>query len=146
MVFDKKRNTDNKTTDTIIGESTVCEGKIISEASLRIEGQVLGDIECEGDIVIGENAVVHSSIQARDVTIAGKVKGDVATKGKLTVMSTGELIGNIQVRAFIMQEGGVFQGTSTMTASGQDDKAPSPISSAPSAKNRKEEQSLASAN
>jgi cytoskeletal protein CcmA (bactofilin family) len=103
-----------KTTDTLIGESTICEGKMISEASLRIEGQMHGDIECAGDITIGEKAVVQSNINARDVIIAGKVKGNVQTKGKLIVTSSGVLVGNIDVRSFIIQEGGIFQGSSSM--------------------------------
>ncbi|WP_068777013.1 polymer-forming cytoskeletal protein [Paenibacillus sp. FJAT-26967] len=150
MVFEKKRQADLKTTDTVIGESSICEGKFVTEASLRIEGQLIGDIECAGDIVIGEHAVVHSNIQAREVTIAGKVKGNVTTKGKLTVMSTGELIGNIQVLSFIVQEGGIFQGSSHMrTAAGtveEMDKNVSKINGTSSGKSRKEEQPLASAN
>jgi cytoskeletal protein CcmA (bactofilin family) len=109
-----KNKTNLKTTDTLVGECTICEGKIISETSLRIEGQMNGEIECEGDITIGENAVVQSSIHARDVILAGKVNGNIHTKGKLTVMSTGVLIGNIDVRSFVIQEGGIFQGSSMM--------------------------------
>jgi cytoskeletal protein CcmA (bactofilin family) len=114
-----KKKTNPKATDTLIGGCTICEGKIISEASLRIEGQMNGEIECEGDITIGENAVVQSSIHARDVILAGKVSGNIHTKGKLTVMSTGVLIGNIDVRSFVIQEGGIFQGSSMMNLTAQ---------------------------
>ncbi|MBD0379568.1 bactofilin family protein [Paenibacillus sedimenti] len=110
----KSKPINDKTTDTLIGESTICEGKIMSEASLRVEGQLHGDVECAGDITIGENAIVQSNIHARDVIIAGKVKGNVHTKGKLIVTSSGVLIGNIDVRSFIIQEGGIFQGSSSM--------------------------------
>ncbi|MDD9266689.1 polymer-forming cytoskeletal protein [Paenibacillus sp. GCM10023248] len=119
----KSKRIDAKTTDTLIGGSTICEGKIMSEASLRIEGQMQGDIECAGDITIGENAVVHSNIQARDVIVAGKVKGNIQTKGKLIVTSSGVLVGNIDVRSFVIQEGGVFQGSSAMQLSAVGDKA-----------------------
>lgn len=112
----KLKRIDTKTTDTLIGGSTICEGRIISEASLRIEGQMNGDIECAGDITIGENAVVQSNIHARDVIVAGKVKGNIHTKGKLIVTSSGVLIGNIDVRSFIIEEGGIFQGSSAMNA------------------------------
>ena len=117
MLSGKKKFIDTKTTDTLIGESTRCEGHIVSEASLRIEGWVHGDIECAGDVTIGENAVLHSNIQAREVIIAGKVRGDISTTGKLTILHTGELIGNINVRSFTIQDGGLFQGTSSMNGS-----------------------------
>ncbi|CAN7270255.1 bactofilin family protein [Paenibacillus sp. LjRoot56] len=120
----KLKRIDTKSTDTLIGASTICEGKIMSEASLRIEGQMNGDIECAGDITIGENAVVQSNIHARDVIVAGKVKGNVYTKGKLIVTSSGVLIGNIDVRSFIIEEGGIFQGSSAMNAAAvQNDKS-----------------------
>jgi cytoskeletal protein CcmA (bactofilin family) len=114
-----KNKSNPKATDTLVGEMTICEGKIISEASLRIEGQMNGDIECAGDITIGENAVVQSSIHARDVILAGKVKGNIHTNGKLIVLSTGVLIGNIDVRSFVIQEGGIFQGSSMMNMTAQ---------------------------
>lgn len=119
----KSKRIDAKTTDTLIGGSTICEGKIMSEASLRIEGQLQGDIECAGDITIGENAVVHSNIQARDVIVAGKLKGNIHTKGKLIVTSSGVLVGNIDVSSFVIQEGGIFQGSSAMQLSAVTDKA-----------------------
>ncbi|NOU66173.1 polymer-forming cytoskeletal protein [Paenibacillus sp. LMG 31461] len=120
----KLKRIDTKSTDTLIGASTICEGKIMSEASLRIEGQMNGDIECAGDITIGENAVVQSNIHARDVIVAGKVKGNIYTKGKLIVTSSGVLIGNIDVRSFIIEEGGIFQGSSAMNAAAvQHDKS-----------------------
>lgn len=115
MLRGKNKTIDLKSTDTLIGGSTICEGKIMSEASLRIEGHMHGDLECTGDVTIGEQAVVNSNISAREIIIAGKVKGNIQARGKLTVTHTGTLIGNIDVRSFIIQEGGVFQGTSQMS-------------------------------
>lgn len=109
-----KKKLDYTTTDTIIGEGTICEGKIVSEASIRIEGHLEGDVECAGDVTVGERADVKASITAREVTIAGKVRGNVTCKGKLTVLTSGELIGNIDVKSIVILEGGLFQGTSHM--------------------------------
>ncbi|KIL39465.1 cell shape determination protein CcmA [Gordoniibacillus kamchatkensis] len=113
MMGSKKKH-DFSATDTVIGEGTLCEGKIVSDASIRVEGHLEGDIECGGDITVGENADVHASITARDVIIAGKVRGNVTCKGKLTVLASGQLFGNIDARSFVIVEGGIFQGTSLM--------------------------------
>ncbi|MFD0695538.1 polymer-forming cytoskeletal protein [Paenibacillus sp. GCM10027628] len=139
----KSKPINDKTTDTLIGGSTICEGKIMSEASLRIEGQMNGDIECAGDITIGENAVVQSNIHARDVIIAGKVKGNVHTKGKLIVTSSGVLVGNIDVRSFIIQEGGIFQGSSSMNMTTAD-RSSGKVIDAKAHKQQKSEQQAAS--
>ncbi|HEX7057754.1 MAG TPA: polymer-forming cytoskeletal protein [Bacilli bacterium] len=114
----KKKNPviDPNSTDTVIGSGTVFEGKIKSQASLRIEGQIIGDIECLGDVIIGENGVARSNIQARSVTIAGSVNGNVTTKEALHITASGSLIGNASAHSLIIEEGGVFQGASKMEA------------------------------
>ncbi|CAH1224858.1 hypothetical protein PAECIP111891_05748 [Paenibacillus allorhizoplanae] len=114
-MFKKTKNLMNpNTTDTLIGEGTSFEGRIKSEASIRIEGGITGDIDCAGDVIIGEHGVVKSNISARDVVLAGSVQGNITTKGKLTITSTGSLHGNISAASFIIEEGGVFQGSSKM--------------------------------
>jgi cytoskeletal protein CcmA (bactofilin family) len=146
MLLGGKNKIDTKTTDTLIGESTICEGKLMSEASLRIEGQMNGDIECAGDITVGENAVVQSNISAHDVVIAGKVKGDVHTRGKLIVTHTGSLFGNIDVNSFIIQEGGIFQGTSMMKQVAPSERFSGKVIDAKAHKQQKNEQPVANAN
>jgi len=111
-MFKSKINVDN--TDTLLGENTVIEGKIRSQASMRIEGKVIGEVHCDGDVTVGEKAYVESNIQARNVTIAGKVKGDVHASGKLAITATGQLIGNVSAASLTIEEGAVFSGTSMM--------------------------------
>jgi cytoskeletal protein CcmA (bactofilin family) len=113
-MFKSKKRIDPNSTDTLIGENSVFEGKIKSEASIRIEGQILGDVECFGDVIVGEQGLVKSNITARNAILAGTVNGNITVKDKLTVTSTGKLNGNIMARSFIIEEGGVFQGNSKM--------------------------------
>jgi cytoskeletal protein CcmA (bactofilin family) len=114
MLGRKKTVINPNITDTLIGEGSVFEGRIRSEASIRIEGHINGDIECAGDVTVGEKGVVKSNISARDLILAGSVQGNVITKGKLTITSTGSLQGNISAAYFIIEEGGVFLGSSKM--------------------------------
>ena len=83
---------DPNTTDTLIGEGSLFEGKIKSQASIRVEGQIVGDIECEGDVTIGENGVARSNIKARNVVLAGKVYGNLQAKGMLTIRASGPMM------------------------------------------------------
>lgn len=114
MFKGKKQSVNPDTMDTLIGEGTIFEGKITSAAGVRIEGQLTGDISCEGDVTIGEKANVKSSISSRDITIAGTVHGNAKAKGKITITSKGELYGNVSGPSFIIEEGGIFQGISKM--------------------------------
>jgi cytoskeletal protein CcmA (bactofilin family) len=114
MFKKKKVKINPNTTDTLVGEGSVFEGRIKSEASLRIEGHIIGDIECLGDVTIGEHGVAKSNIIARHITIAGAVHGNVSTKGLLTITETGQLFGNTVSQTLIIAEGGMFQGQSKM--------------------------------
>ncbi|OBZ07703.1 polymer-forming cytoskeletal protein [Bacillus sp. FJAT-26390] len=102
------------TTDTLVGEGSTFEGKIKSEASIRVDGHVIGDIESAGHVTIGENGSARSTIVARDLILAGKVYGNVEVKGTLTIRATGSLIGNLSAENLLIEAGGVFQGTSKM--------------------------------
>jgi cytoskeletal protein CcmA (bactofilin family) len=75
---------------------------------------VTGDIECTGDITVGEHGVVKSNINARNIIIAGSVHGNIVTKGVLKITSTGKLYGNTTAASLMIDEGGIFQGTSKM--------------------------------
>jgi cytoskeletal protein CcmA (bactofilin family) len=107
-------------TDTLVGEGTVVEGKMISSGGIRVEGQVIGDLECEGDVTVGEHALLKSNITAANITIAGQVSGNLIAKEKLVILPTGQLLGTIDVRSFTIMDGGVFQGTSKMEPRQQD--------------------------
>ncbi|HZG55667.1 polymer-forming cytoskeletal protein [Paenibacillus sp.] len=110
----KKGRVDVGETDTLIGEGSVFEGNIKSQASLRIEGRMIGDIECGGDVTIGENGKAQSNIAARNVVVAGVVQGDITTRGTLTLTATGRLYGNLSAHSLVIAEGAVFQGASKM--------------------------------
>jgi len=113
-MFAKKVKMDLGTTDTLIGEGSTFEGKIKSQASIRLEGEITGDIECAGDVIIGEKGIARSNVTARNIILAGKVHGDINASGTLTLKSTGKLFGDLNVQELSIEPGALFQGTSRM--------------------------------
>lgn len=113
-MFKSKKSIDPGSTDTLIGEHTVFEGEIHSEASIRIEGSVNGKVNTTGDVTVGQLGKVNSSIHARSVTLAGTVHGDITVQEKIVITSTGQLHGNLFAKSFVIEEGGIFQGSSKM--------------------------------
>ncbi|MFF2480884.1 polymer-forming cytoskeletal protein [Paenibacillus sp. NPDC058071] len=109
-----KENKRFSATDTLIGQGTHTEGKLICEANLRLEGEFSGEIECAGDVIIGELGHARCSITAKEITVAGKVYGDVVAKGRLTVTATGQLTGSVTAQSLVIQEGGMMNGTCHM--------------------------------
>lgn len=101
-------------TDTLIGQSTTLEGTVDCETDLRIEGRIRGSIRCSRNITIGETGVVYADVEGVSIVIAGSLTGDVMASGSLVIESTGQLNGNANCTAFIIKDGGQFNGTSSM--------------------------------
>lgn len=99
--------------DTVLGKGTHLQGTLASGGSLRIDGRLEGEVVGEGDVFIGQGAVVVATVKARHVLVAGELKGDVEAEGKLEIHSTGVLRGNIKVGSLAIAEGGVFEGNSS---------------------------------
>lgn len=101
-------------TDTLIGQATTFEGKLVCETDLRIEGTITGDVHCSQNVIIGESGKAYSHIQASSLVIAGFMQGDVSVTESVIIESSGRLEGNVLCQSFIIKEGGKFNGNSKM--------------------------------
>lgn len=119
-MFSKRDRTGNKDLDTLIGPGTILEGNIETNGVLRVEGKINGDLKVNGDIYIGSNAEVIGNITANDIHISGSVKGNINSKGILRLLPTAKLIGDIDVNAFVVDEGSLFQGRCVMASAEAD--------------------------
>lgn len=109
-MFKKKESNFPESVDTLLGASSVFEGNIVSEGTVRVDGKLKGDLKVNGDVVIGTGAVVTGNIFANNVDMAGTLEGNIHAKGLLKLLSSARLYGDIQVRSFVADEGGIFQG------------------------------------
>lgn len=99
---------------TIIGEETTVEGTLTVNSSIRIDGKVLGEVKCTGDVTVGRDGYVENAITARNLIIAGKVKGNVKVEQKIHIYDTGKLDGKAEMSVIVIDENGFFQGESYM--------------------------------
>ncbi len=113
---------------TIVGAGARLEGNVVSAGSLRIDGQVKGQINADGDVALSAQSQVEADIRAQNVSIAGRFKGNVIVKGKAHLARGGRIDGNITSKTLVVEEGGVFHGQSIMdtgTSSGSSTQAAS---------------------
>ena len=102
---------------TIVGAGARLEGNVVSAGNLRIDGQVKGQINAEGDVALSPQSQVEADIRAQNVSIAGRFKGSIYVKGKAHVGRGGRIDGNITSKTLVVEEGGVFHGQSIMDGS-----------------------------
>lgn len=99
---------------TIISLGVKIEGKVKSNGNIRVEGQIEGDIESRGSIVIGGNGEVNGQVNADSISIAGNVTGTVNAKSKVTLEEKGNLQGDIFTKSLVVKEGARFDGKCKM--------------------------------
>jgi cytoskeletal protein CcmA (bactofilin family) len=99
---------------TIVGQGAKLEGTVVSAGSLRIDGQVKGQINADGDVALSPQSQVEADIRAQNVSVAGRFKGNLVVKGKAHLARGGRIEGNITSKTLVVEEGGVFHGQSIM--------------------------------
>lgn len=104
----------NDLINTIIGAETSIKGALHSQRSMQIEGTIEGEINCQGDVFIGEKSRVKASIIARSVTVAGEVFGNIETLKGLRITKTGKVYGDITGDQLSVDEGGIYRGKVNM--------------------------------
>jgi cytoskeletal protein CcmA (bactofilin family) len=95
---------------TFLDASTNFSGKLKCTESLRIDGRVEGEVHCDHKVVIGEPGVVHASIEADSVVIAGQVMGDINARSKITLDKTANVTGDLCTPGIVIQEGAKLEG------------------------------------
>ena len=99
---------------TIISNGVIIDGKLTSSGNIRIEGEIIGDISSQRNVVVGERGKVNGQINADSITIGGKVSGTVRANEKLVLDNKGYLKGDIFTKILVIEAGARFDGKSKM--------------------------------
>jgi len=99
---------------TIIGQGAKLEGTVVSAGSLRIDGQIKGQVNADGDVMLSPSSAVEADIRAQNVSVAGRFKGSIVVKGRAEIARGGRVDGNVTSKTLVVEEGAVFQGQSVM--------------------------------
>jgi len=99
---------------TVIGRETELKGTLTGKGSLRVDGSLEGEVECAGDLYVGETARLTAQVRARNVTIAGEIHGNVHAEQRVELLPSARVYGDIHSRKLVISEGAVFDGASVM--------------------------------
>lgn len=95
---------------TSVDAATELEGTLRCKETLRIDGRIKGEIECEKAVLVGECARVEASISGDEVTVAGGVKGDITARRKITLGKTAVVTGDLTTPGIVIEEGAKVKG------------------------------------
>ena len=95
---------------TVIAREDSLSGKLELKGSGQVLGNFTGEIESDGDLLIGPDALVEADIKGVRITVSGQVRGNIIAANRLKITNTGRLEGDATVGALVVQEGGVHYG------------------------------------
>lgn len=121
---ESNKKIDSTVTGTVIGEGIKIENGIIKgQGSIRVDGEIMSEVDIKGNIIIGETGRITGNINTVNSLIAGKIDGNVTSEQTMHLTSTAVVNGSISSAVLIVDEGARFTGNCQMA---QESNSPKP--------------------
>jgi cytoskeletal protein CcmA (bactofilin family) len=119
-MFGNKKNADFSSENpghstTLISTGTVFKGDITSESNVRIDGKIVGNVQCNAKIVVGPEGIIEGDVHANEADIIGRVTGNIYIKDLLQLKNNCVINGNISSGKLQIEPAAVFNGNCQMT-------------------------------
>lgn len=105
-----KQYVDDISVNTIVGEGSFVEGTINSAGFTKIDGDVKGNINSKGRVVISQQARVKGNIRGSAVVLGGIVNGDIIAPESVSLSKTAIVLGAIITKNLLIENGALFSG------------------------------------
>lgn len=110
----KETTTNSGSIYNALTQGSVITGNIISDNDFRIDGEVQGDMQCKGKVIIGQTGLLKGKIICANAEIIGTVIGDIQVTDTIILRSTANFTGEIKTRILVVEPNAVFNGTCSM--------------------------------
>jgi cytoskeletal protein CcmA (bactofilin family) len=97
-----------------IVEGTVINGDIISNADFRLDGELKGNFQTKGKLVIGPAGIVTGDIICKNADIEGKFKGKIQVLEILNVKNKAKIYGEVICGKLSVEPGADFSASCMM--------------------------------
>ena len=88
------------------------KGTIKFGQAMRIDGNFEGELITDnGELVVGKTGNVKATIKVRSAVVEGRVEGNIKASDKVELKKSAHLIGDLQAKTLVMEEGVIFVGT-----------------------------------
>jgi len=102
-----------------VGEEVTFKGTIRYQGTVRVDGRLEGEIYTDGNLIIGQKAVITAKIEAGMVTCQGRITGEILAKNRVKLLSPAVFDGSITTPLLSMDEGVMFNGSCNMPQKGE---------------------------
>jgi cytoskeletal protein CcmA (bactofilin family) len=119
----KSPSTLPETTEAVVafvGKGVEFKGTISYSGAVRIDGILDGEIQTDGTLLVGEEAVITAKVSAGTIICMGKITGDVTATEKIKLLAPAALNGGVKTPMISIEDGVLFNGTLEMIEGGRE--------------------------
>lgn len=98
-----------------VAAGTIIEGTFKATAHIRLEGKIIGDVTCDGRLVMSKNASIVGNIKCNSLLTEGSIDGNIVAKTDVKLLSTASVKGNIKCALIHIEQGAMYQGNCSTT-------------------------------
>jgi cytoskeletal protein CcmA (bactofilin family) len=97
-------------TASIIDRHSSFDGNFRSQRDLRVDGELKGNVTCEGTLFVSEGATIAATVQAEHISVAGELSGEIRCRGRFQILPSGRVRANVSTGSLVIQEGAIYEG------------------------------------
>src|SRR6476646_10599724 len=93
-----------------VGKGVEFKGVISYSGTVRIDGNLDGEIHTDGVLLIGDEAVIRAKVTAGPIVCKGKITGDIAAKDRVKLRAPAVFNGSMKTPMLSLEDGVLFNG------------------------------------
>lgn len=110
----KKQKNDTIKIGTYFDADTEIHGDVYAKRSVKVDGNIRGDLHTLFDVVIGDDSVIEGDVTGRDIIVHGRIKGNVKASETITLTNNGVIEGDLTGTGLIVDIGSEYKGKCTI--------------------------------
>lgn len=101
--------------NAFLGVGTTYRGRLDFTGSVRIDGVFEGEVESEGTLVVGREAVITGQVRVGQLVLGGTLTGEVTATTRVVLHKSARFKGSMRTPALSVEEGAVLDGQLCMS-------------------------------
>ncbi|MGZ8439570.1 MAG: bactofilin family protein, partial [Candidatus Deferrimicrobiaceae bacterium] len=97
----------------VIGPDSTVKGEMVVRGTVRIDGNLEGDIRADW-VIVGETGRIRGNVKARAIVVGGRVDGNIEGSEIVELKDKAQVVGEICTAKLSISEGALFEGQSSM--------------------------------
>jgi len=93
-----------------IEKGTKIVGDIESHGNIRLDGDMVGNVNSQSKVVLGQTCVMDGKLFAQNAEVSGEITGSIEVTDLLILKSTALVNANVVYGKIIIEDGAVING------------------------------------